>query len=390
MTSSTSPRHVASGVVFVLLLALTTAGVVALYRGDLRDTVPVSVRAERAGLTMDAGAAVKMRGVEIGRVASVEPAGDGALIELDIDTDKVDRVPAELTAQIVPPTAFGAKYVQLTPAPDAGDATLQAGAVIPADAVTVEVDETFTHLTEVLAAARPSEVNDALTAFAEAVDGRGEQLGALVTRIDDYLASFNPSLPSLVEDLERLEPVVATYDAALPDLVTAVDRAAVTGTTITSQQASLRAFTLSLSTFSAEAEPLLERDTEAFATALETLAPVSDVLARYSPELPCVVMGAVLGNRAAERAVGGTRPGISTYTRIQPGAEPYRNPDDLPEVRETRGPNCFGLPDITPEKAAALPTDLDTGANPYAGGPDTPAEDATDTLRGLIDGLVRP
>lgn len=177
-------RQVVYGFVFIALVAALVAGTIAKYRGAFEDNVVVTVQADRAGLTLAPGAPIKLRGVEIGRVGHIDndPTADGGAggkvsIELEIDADKVDRVPADVTAQIVPPTAFGAKYVQLTPPaddPGSSGGTIEAGAVIPADRVTVEVDEAFENLTKVLDVARPAEVNSALTAVAGAVEERGQ------------------------------------------------------------------------------------------------------------------------------------------------------------------------------------------------------------------------
>jgi phospholipid/cholesterol/gamma-HCH transport system substrate-binding protein len=92
------------------------AAAVLQYRGAFRSTIPVTVQADRAGLTMDTGAPVKFRGVEVGKVRSITTHGRHVEIGLAIDKDSVEDVPSNLTAQLVPPTAFGARYVQLTSA----------------------------------------------------------------------------------------------------------------------------------------------------------------------------------------------------------------------------------------------------------------------------------
>ncbi|MFC7505365.1 MlaD family protein, partial [Nocardioides sp. GCM10030258] len=47
------------------------AGTIAKYRGAFERNVLVSVEADRAGLTLASGAPIKLRGVEIGRVAEI-------------------------------------------------------------------------------------------------------------------------------------------------------------------------------------------------------------------------------------------------------------------------------------------------------------------------------
>lgn len=383
-------RQVVYGVLFIALIALVIAGTIANYRGVFEDNVLVTVEADRAGLTLASGAPIKLRGVEIGRVAEIRTDGSVVMIDLEIDSDKVERVPADATAQIVPPTAFGAKYVQLTaPVRDTGGTgsePIRAGAVIPADRVTVEVDEAFENLTKVLDVARPADVNSALTAVAGAVDERGELIGDLMTQTDAYLRSFNPSLRTLSADLRAADDVADVYALARPDLVSTLTQTGTISRTLVRQQASLRALERSLTGFSSEADILLRSSERGLVTSLRLLQPVSKVLERYSPELPCTVLGLANANKLAEGAVGGTHPGITTITRLIPGRDPYTYGENLPEVGDDRGPVCYGLPYIDAQEAELPPPNLKTGANPYVGPQPTPDEAALDTLLGLLQG----
>lgn len=380
-------RQFVLGLVFVGLIGLVIAGTIAQYRGAFDSTVPVTVRADRAGLTLGGGAPVKLRGVEIGRVASVTPVDGDVTIELELDQDKVADVPADVTAQIVPPTAFGAKYVQLSARTGTSAEPIAAGAEIDADRVTVEVNEAFTNLTTVLDAARPNEVNHALTALAGAVDGRGDEIGRLITQVDGYLTSFNPSLRTLATDLRTSDDVLDTYADALPDLLDTADSASTTSDTLVAQSASLRAFLLSLRSFSDESRQLVDDTRVDLRSTLAQLAPVTSVLARYSPELPCVVLGLASANGLAEAAVGGTNPGITTITRFVPADRPYTYPDNLPVVGDTRGPACYGLPYIDAEEGSRPMPWFQTGANPYVGPDPTPQEDLETTLFGVLAGV---
>ncbi|KRB76258.1 hypothetical protein ASE01_14730 [Nocardioides sp. Root190] len=378
-------RQVVYGFIFLLLIVGLIAGTIAKYQGVFDDTVRVSVESDRAGLTLASGAPIKFRGVEIGTVGEIDVDGDSVTIELDIDSDEFAKVPADVTAQIVPPTAFGAKYVQLTPVTDDG-ARITAGAVIPADKVTVEVDEAFENLTRVLDVARPAEVNSALTAVAGALDERGELIGDLISQTDAYLVSLNPSLRTLSADLRVADDVADVYDVARPDLVATLTQAGVVSKTLVRQQASLRALERSLTGFSDHADTLLRASERNLVTTLELLGPVTDVLERYSPELPCVVLGLASANELAEAAVGGTHPGVTTITRLVPGRDPYTYEENLPLIGDDRGPQCYGLPYVTQAEAEQEQPDFRTGANPYVGPQPTPDQAVLDTLLGLIKG----
>lgn len=363
-------RQVVAGLGLVIIVAAVLVGTLLQYNRVFAGSVDVRVTADRAGITMDTGAPVKLRGVVVGRVGSVDVRDGGVDIGLELDPDKADAVPRGVTAQLVPPTAFGAKYVQLTVPDSEATEPISEGEVITATATTVEVDETFTNLTNVLEAARPAQLSQALSAVAGALDQRGELLGELITLTETYLTSFNPSLPALSEDLRRVDDVAAVYDLARRDLITTFDGAATTLETVVQQQASLRALELSLTSFSSEGDDLLRESGPGLSRSLRLLDPVTGTLARYSPELPCLIEGLAKGNELAEIAVGGTNPGITTFTQVVRGREPYQYATDLKLLGENRGPNCFGLPYVTPAEAPLTyePT-FDTGVNPFKNAP---------------------
>ena len=64
------------GLVVLVVAALTQ------FVGGFTDTVPVTVTAARSGLVMESDAKVKLRGVEVGRVSSIEHTPDGAVLDL--------------------------------------------------------------------------------------------------------------------------------------------------------------------------------------------------------------------------------------------------------------------------------------------------------------------
>lgn len=379
-------HHLSLGLTFVVLILALIAGTVATYKGFFRSTVPLTVSSDRAGLTLASGAAVKLRGVVIGRVGGIEQeSGDDVSIHLDIDRGEFDQIARDTTAEIVPPTAFGAKYIQLNPG-DPGAERIQAGSTIDADRVTVEVDEAFENLTQVLDVAKPAEVAAALTAVSQAVDQRGEDIGTLISQTNGYLNAFNPYLNTLTSDIRSGTSVARTYDSARPDLVALADNASVTSKTLTTQQKSLHAFELSLLSFDNSANRLLDSSGKRLTTTMKLTEPVTEVLERYSPELPCTILGLASTNKLAEAAVGGTHPGINTITRIVPARDPYTYERNLPQIGDTSGPDCHGLPYVTDEEARATVPTFASGANPYAGKQPTAQENTLTTLFGLLAG----
>lgn len=382
-------RQFFKGLIFIALVAAVVAGAIGIYRGDFSSTDTITVVSDRAGLTMEVGSPVKVRGVEVGKISSIETKGETVRIQAEIEKDKLGDIPADVSAQIVPPTAFGSKYIQLTAGKGATAARIRPGDVIAADRVTVEINEAFTNLTRVLDAARPADVNNALTALATAVDDRGERLGNLVTQLDEYLTSFNPSIRSLASDLRKARGVAETYDNAADDLLSAADDATVPSVTLTNQEASLQAFLVNLNSATTQADTLLRNTRTNLAASLDLLDPVTAVLSRYSSELGCLVPGVVRDNQLVEKEVGGGQfPGIQIFTGIQHQEAPYRYPQNLPQVRDTSAPNCYGLPLVSSAEAAKPNPVFDTGANPYTADKENVPDNLSSTFFGVLAGLV--
>ncbi len=388
--STTSPkmfdRNVLYGITFVGVIALVIAGTVAAYRGTFKSTVPLTVVADRAGLTLAHGSPVKLYGVQVGTVDKAVTQGSRVRVQVKIDSGELKNIPSNVNAQIVPPTAFGAKYVQLDVAGNPASTPIAKNAVIGADRVTTEVNTAFQNLTEVLNVAKPAELNNALTALATAVDGRGQKISTLIGQGNDYLSKLNTTLPALSTDLTRSNQVLAIYSQAIGPLLATGDSAATSSDTLVAQRSALHSLFAQLDSFSGKANGLITSSQAQLKTSLSLLAPVTGLVAAYSPELPCLVGGLARANHLAEAVVGGTNPGITTITRIVPARDPYTASQNLPVVRATNPAACYGMPGA-PSVAATF---FDTGANPYVGAgadPDASTKLKT-TLFGALAGLV--
>jgi phospholipid/cholesterol/gamma-HCH transport system substrate-binding protein len=366
-------RHTAFGVGFLVLLALIAAGTVASYQGSFRDTIEIHAVADRAGLTLERGGQVKYRGLQIGTIADIRPHGDRVDLDLRIDREYVASTPSSVTAQVIPPTAFGAKFVQLT-AGDGAIGQLRDGQEIRVDHVGTEVNTAFANLSTVLDAARPRDVAGAISAVASTVDGQGDRVGGLIDDLNGYLAGINSTLPALDEDLVLGRDVLRSYDEAAPDIAALARDGATVAGNLTRREKALDALARDLGRTSRVLDKIVVANSGPLADLLQLVLPVARILERYSPELPCVIEGAVRTNALAEKVVGGVRPGISTYTEIQPPAKPYDPARNQLRLGDSRGPGCYGLPQV--EGAAQQPApgfvsgvapgDLDAKASPSA------------------------
>ena len=108
----------AVGLLSIFAMIVIVALALALFQGGFTSSVPVTVISQRAGLVMYPDARVKLRGVEVGRVSSIEERTDGtAAIHVAMDPKQLDSIPDNARVAVVASTAFGAKFVQLVEPP---------------------------------------------------------------------------------------------------------------------------------------------------------------------------------------------------------------------------------------------------------------------------------
>ena len=352
-------RNTLLGAAFVMVMAAASVLVYAQLDRELDPIVPVTVLADRSGLLMEPGAAVKVLGVVVGRVRSVRATGTGATLSVGLDPSQAGRVPADARARIVSPTVFGAKYVELIRPTGRHTVPISAGAVIGRADVTVEINTTFQHVLDLLAAAEPSKFDAALTALADALRGNGTRLREVISDLDGYLGGLNPSLPALHSDLEAAPAVLGTYTDITPDLLRIGANVGFTSDTVVGRRAQLATFLLSLADIGQHTAAFLTDTEHPFVSTLDVLRPANRLLARYSAMFPCLFAGLDANRVLLDKVVDGG--GLNVVLAPGLGAEPYHYPEDLPTIARTGGPNCHGLPNS--------PAAVSTGQRPGADHP---------------------
>ena len=235
-----------TGLVTVAVLVAIVAVAVGLFQGSFSETTPVTVLSPRAGLVMNPDAKVKMHGVQVGKVASIESRPNGqAVLHLAMYPSEMHLIPANVLVDLTSPTVFGAKFVELVPPAEPSAQSLHAGQVLDSQHVTVEINTVFQHLTSVLGTLDPAKLNETLGAIGQALSGRGEKIGQAFSDLDSFLAKFEPSLPALSHDIAVSAPVINAYADAAPDLVKTVANAARISQTIVDEQHNLDALLIS-------------------------------------------------------------------------------------------------------------------------------------------------
>lgn len=337
--------RIAAAILAAILLAATVFTYLA-YTAAFTPVDTVSVTAPRAGLVMERDAKVKYRGVQIGKVESIEYAGNEAKLTLAINRGEMRYIPSNAGVRIGSTTVFGAKSVEFLPPAQPSGQPLKAGATVAAKDVQLEVNTLFQTLTDVLNKIDPINLNATLNALGEGLRGNGDNLGALLAGLNYYLQQLNPHLPTLQEDLRKTAVVANIYGDAGPDLARIIDNAPQISDTIVDQKDNLNATLLAATGLGNNGTATLEPAADDYIAAIQRLRAPLKVAGDYSPEFGCMLEGTALAVDRFAPVIGGIRPGLFVASNFLPGSPGYTYPESLPIVNATGGPNCRGLPNV--------------------------------------------
>jgi len=352
------------GLITVVLICLVFAVAVGLFQGSFTESVPVTVISQRAGLVMNADAKVKMRGVQVGKVASIESQPDGqAKINLAMDPSQLQFIPSNVYVEIASPTVFGAKSIQLVEPAEPSAQRLHKGQTLRGEHVMVEINTVFQQLVSVLQQIDPPKLNESLGALAQAFSGRGPKLGQALSDLDSFLAQLEPSLPALRHDLAVLPIVSNAYADAAPNLLKTVSNGIRISKTIVDEQHNLDALLISAIGLADIGNDVLSANRQPLTNVLHLLVPTTDLTNVYHEALTCAFGGLVTIAHNPPLS----EPSINISASLTWGGERYRYPTNLPKVAATGGPKCMGLPTL-PFNSSPPQFITDIGADPVGYG----------------------
>ncbi|MFE4331799.1 MCE family protein [Streptomyces sp. NPDC056831] len=387
MNTQTVRRRLA-GVSFLLVPAVLVWVSVAVYNKDFTHDATVTVRTGTVGNEMHDNADVKLRGVVVGQVRNIEADGDGARLTLAIQPGKLGRIPADVTAQMLPTTLFGERFVALVPPEIPSAQSLKAGAVIPQDRSTnaIELEQVLDNVLPLLTAVQPQKLSATLTAVSQALEGRGDKLGETLVTLDAHLKKLNPQLPKLNADIKELVKVSTVYADAAPDVLDALTDFTTTSGTLAEQQAGLAGLYGSTTASAQDATTFLRKNKDNLIRLSATGRPTLETLAKYSSEFPCTLRTMAGFVPAMDKALGkGTdEPGLHVTLKTVPSKGKYVAGKDTPVYDATGGPHCYSLPYVgnaVPTADARAGAGQDTRADSAPGAPEEVA--AADASLGM-------
>ncbi|MGV0699847.1 MCE family protein [Mycolicibacter sinensis] len=337
--------RIAAAVLGAILLAATVFTYLS-YTAVFTPTDKVTVTSPRAGLVMEQDAKVKYRGIQVGKVKAIKYQGDQAKLVLAMDSEAMSYIPSNAAVHIASNTIFGAKSVEFVPPPVPSGKSMRSGANVAASDVQLEVNTLFQKLTDLLDKIDPVQLNGTISALGEGLRGNGDNLGALLSGLNGYLAKLNPKLPQLQTGFAKTGVVGNIYGDAAPDLATVFDNVPTISKTLVDQRDNLSNALLATTGLANNAYDTFAPAADDFIAGIQRFRALASLLAEYSPEFGCLFKGI---QQALERfgpSIGGTKPALYVHSNFLPGAPAYTYPESLPVANASGGPNCRGLPDI--------------------------------------------
>jgi phospholipid/cholesterol/gamma-HCH transport system substrate-binding protein len=370
MSASNSKPRISSGWLALLVVAVligVMAVAIGAFNGSFTRGVPVTLTSNRSGLVMEPYSKVKMRGVQVGHVVTVNGGLNQISLRLEIDPDQIKYIPANVEARISATSLFGAKFVELIYPKNPSTQRLANGAVLRSENVTVEANTVFENLVELLKQIDVAKLNAVLSAIADGVNGRGERMGEAISDANEVLLALNSRSDTIRGDWRALKDVSDVYDAAADNILKTLDAAATSGKTVTDKAQQLDSLLLNVAGFSRSGVTLLGPTKDNLVATINALQSTTSLLMKYNPALTCTLVGA---KKVADDgyALGGNGKSFIMDAGLMLGDDPYRYPDNLP-VNNAKGgaggkPSCGSLPDVAdnwPVRALVTDTGFGTG-----------------------------
>jgi phospholipid/cholesterol/gamma-HCH transport system substrate-binding protein len=331
------------GVVFIVFVTSMISLSILIYNKAFTSTVDVTLEANHTGNLLMVDSDVKVRGIIVGAVKSVSSKGSGAIVRMQLDPADVKMIPKNVSAQILPKTLFGEQYVSLI-LPSKRQRAIKESDTIPQDRSkgALESQAVIADLFPLLTAVQPAELNATLTALADALHNRGDELGQTLVNFDKYLKVMNPHTKRFVDDLKKLGQVASEYNDLAPDILATLRNLQTSARTVVQKQAGLDNLLVTGSDTSRVLKGFLAENEQRIIQVSGQTNKIYPMLNHYSPEFSCLFKGINRLYTLTGQMIYNNQIHLSvTVDQQNQGA--YR-PGNEPILVSGLGPECFGLP----------------------------------------------
>lgn len=282
---------VLAAVVVVLLIVAT---LLFLNNGDGKRFVTVDFDQTNS---VYEGSAVKVLGVKIGTVETLEPKGQ--VVRVKIAYDGKQKLPADVKAVVVSPSIVGDRYIQLAPAYDGG-AVLKDDAYLPVarTAVPVELDAVYQSLDDLSVALGPNGANQQ-GSLSKLIDGTAAQFGGQGAQLNQTLKNFGKLSTTLsnnkdelfgsLREVNEFVTLLKTNDASVRAFN---DSTAQVSTVLEGERDDLAATLSALSKALVDVNGLVKQNRTALRGNVDNIASLANVLAKRKDELEEIAISA--------------------------------------------------------------------------------------------------
>lgn len=215
-------QHVLTGAIAMLLVVgAVTVGIKGAF-GAFDGGYELVGRFDAAGQGLLPGSDVKIRGVNVGEVDSIELAEGEAEVTLRIDDG--EDIPEDATATIRPKTLFGEKYVDIDPGPtEETGPYLADGDALVNTLGGFELEAVLTDLYPLLEAVDPVELTTVLGEMAEGGRGLGEVVNRSIVNGEELTTLFADNAELTRRFLTDLAALSEQLDASAGDVIAIAD-----------------------------------------------------------------------------------------------------------------------------------------------------------------------
>lgn len=203
-------------------IALTGMMLTGALKGEV---VNASAIFDKCGQGLRVGGDVKLRGVLVGRIESIELREGDCHIGLDLFPESVDQIPANVGAEIRAKTVFGEKWVELLFPGQPEEARIAAGQTIEKEDTLdpLEVETILNVALPLLDAIDPEHLAGALEALAGGFVGHEDAAIAGINAGIDALKPFNRNEGRLKAGIDQLAASADVFAEVDDDLLDALD-----------------------------------------------------------------------------------------------------------------------------------------------------------------------
>ncbi|WP_067720938.1 MCE family protein [Nocardia yamanashiensis] len=241
---------------------------------------------------------VRVLGVKVGTIDSIEPGAGGVKVQLTVDRG-VD-LPSDAKAVIVSPSLVSARFIQLAPA-YTGGAKLGDGGSIPLErtAIPVEWDDIKAELTKLSTALGPIG-EDKQGSFGRAIDTAAANLGNgnaqsfrdTLTELSNTMKTLSDGRNDLFGTIRNLQQFVDVLSKSNEQIVQFGGRLASVSSVLASVSTDLGTGLDSLDTAVADVKRFLDSRGDNLTESVQRLADVTQTLADKKPELERIMHSA--------------------------------------------------------------------------------------------------